>query len=110
MKKPRIVVLGDLIYDCFVWADRLPRQGETVSGYDSGFFSGGKGSNQAVQAARLGAEVYLIGKIGNDDRGKFLKESLEKEHIGVSRLFVSEDYGTLPPAVCMWTRTATMQL
>ena len=49
----KIAVLGDLLYDCFIWADRLPRKGETVTGFKNGFFAGGKGGNQAVQAARL---------------------------------------------------------
>lgn len=94
MKKKRIVVLGDLIYDCFIWADRLPRMGETVSGYASGFFSGGKGANQAVQAARLGAEVFLIGKVGDDERGAFLRAELEKDGVDVSHLMVSQEYST----------------
>lgn len=94
MKRKRIVVLGDLIYDCFIWADRLPRMGETVSGYASGFFSGGKGANQAVQAARLGAEVFLIGKVGDDERGVFLRTALEREGIDVSHLMVSSEYST----------------
>lgn len=90
----RIVVLGDMIYDCFIWADHLPHMGETVSGFDSGFFSGGKGANQAVQAARLGAEVYLISMVGNDDRGKFLCAELAKAGVDVSHVIISEEHST----------------
>lgn len=92
----KVAVLGDLLYDCFIWADRLPRMGETVSGYKNGFFSGGKGGNQAIQAARLGAEVYMIGKVGQDERGRFLIESLKKEGIHTEYVIVDpkEDTGT----------------
>lgn len=83
----KIAVLGDLLYDCFIWADRLPRKGETVTGFKNGFFAGGKGGNQAVQAARLGAEVHMIGKVGQDDRGRFLVESLEREGIHTEYVF-----------------------
>ena len=85
----KIVVIGDLLYDHFLWAEHLPRMGETVTGFKTGFYAGGKGGNQAVQAARLGAEVYMIGKVGKDERGRFLIESLQKE--GVHPEFVFED-------------------
>ncbi len=92
----KIAVLGDLLYDCFIWADRLPRKGETVTGFRNGFFAGGKGGNQAVQAARLGAEVHMIGKVGQDERGRFLVESLHKEGIHTEYVFrdASVDTGT----------------
>ncbi len=85
----RITVIGDLLYDCFIWTDRLPRVGETVTGYKSGFFASGKGGNQAVQAARLGADVYMIGKVGCDERGKILLDMLREN--GVHTDFVFED-------------------
>ncbi len=88
-KSVRVVILGDLLYDCFVWADHLPRMGETVTGYANGFYSGGKGANQAVQAARLGAEVYMIGKVGVDERGTFLIDSLKSS--GVNTDYVITD-------------------
>lgn len=99
VKKPRIVVLGDLLYDCFVYADRLPKIGETVSGYENGFFSGGKGANQAVQAAKLGAEVYLIGKVGKDSNGDFLLKSLKQ--YGVNIDYVIEDQSVQTGSCCV---------
>ena len=48
-----IAVFGDLLYDCFIWAPRLPREGETVTGTASGFFASGKGGNQAATCGRL---------------------------------------------------------
>lgn len=94
MTKKKIVILGDLIYDCIIWADRLPKMGETVSGTASGFFSGGKGANQAVEAARLGAQVFMIGKVGKDERGDFLRASLKKEKINTDHLMTSDEYAT----------------
>ena len=90
----RIVVLGDMIYDCFIWADHLPQMGETVSGFDSGFFSGGKGANQAVQAARLGAETHLISMVGDDDRGRFLCDELAKAGVDVGHVIMSKEHST----------------
>lgn len=98
-EKPCIVILGDILYDCFVWADRLPRKGETVSGYDNGFFSGGKGANQAVQAAKLGAEVYMIGKVGNDDHGRFVLSELESQ--GVNTKYISIDMEVSTGTCCV---------
>ena len=79
--KIRLAVLGNMIYDCVVWADRLPKKGETVKGYKSGFFCGGKGANQAVQAARLGAEVYMISKVGQDKEGEILLDNLKRNGV-----------------------------
>ena len=93
-KKVRVVVLGDLLYDCFVWADHLPRMGETVTGYANGFYSGGKGANQAVQAARLGAEVYMIGKVGADERGTFLIDSLKSSGVNTDYVIVDANEAT----------------
>ncbi|MGI5918694.1 MAG: ribokinase [Christensenellales bacterium] len=93
-KKIRIVVLGDLLYDCFIWAERLPRVGETVSGYASGFYAGGKGGNQAMQAVRLGAQTYMIGKVGQDERGMFLLDNLRNSGINAEYVYVDSNEKT----------------
>ena len=90
----KITVLGDLLYDCFIWAPRLPRMGETVTGDRNGFYAGGKGGNQAVQCARLGAEVSMIGKVGVDPRGDFLLENLRREGIRTEYVFREGETGT----------------
>lgn len=90
----RITVIGDLLYDHFIWAERLPRLGESVIGFKTGFYAGGKGGNQAVQAARLGAEVYMIGKVGKDAQGKFLIESAQKEGIHTDYIFEDPNENT----------------
>ena len=67
MAAPRLTVVGSINLDLVVRADRLPRPGETVSGGRFARVPGGKGANQAVAAARLGAEVALVGCVGDDD-------------------------------------------
>jgi ribokinase len=65
--KPRLTVVGSINLDLVVRAERLPRPGETVSGARFSRVPGGKGANQAVAAARLGAEVQMIGCVGRDE-------------------------------------------
>jgi len=64
---PRLTVIGSINLDLVVRADRLPRAGETVSGARFSRVPGGKGANQAVAAARLGAHVRMVGCVGRDD-------------------------------------------
>jgi len=82
MKAPHsfdVLVVGSLNSDFLVRGPSLPRPGETVSG--TMFFQGpgGKGANQAVAAARLGARVAMVGKVGADVRGSSLLRGLRKE-------------------------------
>ncbi|WMJ84131.1 ribokinase [Oscillospiraceae bacterium LTW-04] len=76
MKKSKILVVGSLVMDMIVSTERFPNEGETVLG--SGFRTapGGKGANQAVQAARLGADVTMVGKAGRDAFGDQLIATL----------------------------------
>jgi ribokinase len=66
MATPRLSVVGSINLDLVVRAERLPRPGETVTGASFSRVPGGKGANQAVAAARLGAEVALVGCVGSD--------------------------------------------
>jgi ribokinase len=63
---PEIAVVGSVNLDLVTTCDRLPRPGETVTGGDFRMVPGGKGANQAVAAARLGATVRLVGAVGED--------------------------------------------
>ncbi len=67
MQRPRLTVVGSINLDLVVRAERLPRPGETVSGARFSRVPGGKGANQAVAAARLGAEVRMVGCVGRDE-------------------------------------------
>ncbi|MBC2596018.1 ribokinase [Ruficoccus amylovorans] len=83
---PAIVVYGSINIDMIVEAAHLPRPGETVLGNDFRMSCGGKGANQAVAAAKAGADVAFIGRIGQDGFGGRALESLSKVGIDTSRI------------------------
>jgi ribokinase len=66
----RVVVVGSINVDLVAFADRIPADGETLTGSRFDMYDGGKGANQAVMAARLGAPTALVGCIGDDDFGQ----------------------------------------
>src|SRR5436190_18443346 len=78
---PRIVVLGGANYDYLARAPKLPSPGDTVQGDLFEHAPGGKGANQAVAAARLGARVAFIGRIGQDENGERVLAALHREQV-----------------------------
>jgi ribokinase len=90
----RIVVVGALNADLGIRVDRLPAPGETVSGRDVEVSPGGKASNQAVAAARLGGEVLLIGAVGDDEHGLMLRERAAAAGVDVATVEVLPDVVT----------------
>ncbi|MCW4355261.1 ribokinase [Hoyosella sp. YIM 151337] len=82
----RIAVLGSVNMDVVVRATRLPAPGETVLGESRTEMPGGKGANQAVAAARMGAQVWFIGAVGNDPAAAVLRERFAGAGVGVSEL------------------------
>jgi ribokinase len=84
----RVFVAGSINMDVVATADRNPRVGETVAGSAVLYFPGGKGANQAVAAAKLGAPTVLIGRLGKDAFGHELKAFLAAQGIDLS--FVRE--------------------
>src|SRR5262245_50328697 len=74
---PNILVVGSLNADLVVRAPRFPQPGETISGEDLQVIPGGKGANQAVAAARLGSNVSMLGRVGQDNFGDFLLDNLK---------------------------------
>lgn len=84
----KIVVLGSINMDLVVTADRFPGPGETIHGTDFARFPGGKGANQAVAAARLGAAVAFVGAVGDDPFGATLTAGLAAEGIDAGRIRV----------------------
>jgi ribokinase len=80
----RVFVAGSINMDVVATADRHPRIGETVAGHAVLYFPGGKGANQAVAAAKLGAPTTLIGRIGKDGFGAELKTFLAAQAIDLS--------------------------
>ncbi len=82
--RPRLAVLGSLNMDISVAVPRLPAPGETVLGPAAVIAPGGKGANQAVAAARLGAAVRMAGCTGADDFGAALAAALTAEDVDIS--------------------------
>ncbi len=90
----RVFVAGSINMDVVASADRHPRIGETVAGRAVRYFPGGKGANQAVAAARLGAATTLIGRLGQDAFGDELKTFLHDQGIDLGFLQQSTDAHT----------------
>jgi ribokinase len=86
----RVVVMGSVNMDLVVQVARLPRPGETVLGDRLTRAHGGKGANQAVAAARLGAQVRFIGRVGRDAFGDELLAGLREDGVDVAGVSVDD--------------------
>lgn len=82
----RLCVLGSVYMDLVMRTERFPHPGETLRGGDFRTYAGGKGADQAVAAARLGADIDLIGCIGDDAWGAEIRANLVAEGVGVDAL------------------------
>ncbi|MEK6530324.1 MAG: ribokinase [candidate division NC10 bacterium] len=91
---PRILVVGSANVDFTVTVERLPREGETVSGGRLHVGHGGKGANQAVAARRLGAEVRFLGCVGADTFGDEIAARLAAQGIATDGLYRTSDAAT----------------
>ncbi|HID95133.1 MAG TPA: ribokinase [Candidatus Latescibacteria bacterium] len=91
---PRITVIGSINMDLVIRAPRLPRTGETLFGEGFSMVPGGKGANQAVTAARIGAQVTFVGKVGRDIFGEELRTSLARERVDTRYLFTDDHAAT----------------
>ena len=76
-----VAVVGSCNLDLVVTVDAIPLVGQTVLGGDLAQIPGGKGANQAVATSRLGHSAAFIGRIGDDDNGKFLKQCLQEDNV-----------------------------
>ena len=82
----RVFVAGSINMDVVATASRHPRVGETVAGEAVHYFPGGKGANQAVAAAKLGAAVTLVGRLGTDAFGQQLRTFLAAQGVDLARV------------------------
>ncbi len=89
-----VVVLGSLNYDCIARVDEFPRPGQTLAARALDFKLGGKGANQAVAAARQGADVSMIGCVGDDSAGHAYIEYLQRRKVTVTGITVREEEAT----------------
>ena len=85
---PRVTVVGSANVDLVAFCDRLPRPGETLTAAEFERVPGGKGANQAVAAARLGADVRFVGCVGDDDLGRLALTGLAEAGVDLSALTV----------------------
>ncbi len=81
-----VLVIGSLNADLVVRTPHFPEPGETISGEDLHIIPGGKGANQAVAAARQGASVAMIGRVGKDSFGDTLLDNLKNNHVDTSNI------------------------
>ena len=81
---PGVVCIGSLNVDLVFLVDRMPASGETVTGHGLQRHLGGKGLNQALAAARAGADVALVGAVGTDDGGAWMRAELAAEGVDAS--------------------------
>lgn len=92
--KKRLCVLGSINVDHVIRVPYFPKAGETLTGYGYHISYGGKGANQAVAAARLGALVQFIGAVGNDPIGQEMKNAFAQEGIDTSAIMTISDQPT----------------
>lgn len=101
----KVVILGVFVADTSYRADRMPRMGETILGNSFALGPGGKGSNQAVACARIGAKTHIISKLGQDDFAKLALDTwaeagvtphadqISESYTGAAYIFVEESSG-----------------
>ncbi|MFZ3557678.1 ribokinase [Streptomyces sp. BH055] len=94
-----LLVVGSANADLVVGVDRRPGAGETVLGSDLTTHPGGKGANQAVAAAKLGASTALLARVGDDGHGRLLRDSMEAAGVDTSGVLV----GGAPTGVALIT-------
>ena len=90
-QKPRILVVGSFVMDVIATTEQVPGPGQTVYGKSFHTAPGGKGANQALQCARLGAEVTMVGCVGDDLFGRQLLEPLQNAGVDTGHVIVRSD-------------------
>lgn len=104
-----IVCVGSLNQDLAVRLPHLPAPDETLLAHSAAKFRGGKGQNQALAAARLGAPVTMVGCVGDDDAGRWLRAGLTTESVDTSYLQTAEDHET-GTALCLLDETGEVAI
>jgi len=93
-RKMRLAVVGSINTDMTVTAERIPLKGETLRGSSLSVIPGGKGANQAVAMAKLGAEVEMFGCVGSDANGAQMLENLKRAGVETSHIAVLDGVPT----------------
>ena len=90
----RVAVVGSAVVDLIAHVHTRPRPGETVLAHALTVAVGGKGCNQAIAAARMGATTSFTGMVGDDPFGEMIRQSLERDGVDARHLRVSTEEGT----------------
>jgi ribokinase len=90
----RVHIFGSLNADLVTYVDQLPKPGETRHGKSFITVAGGKGLNQAIAAARAGAEVSMIGAVGADEHGRWLTQTAASNGIDTRSILIRDDFAT----------------
>lgn len=96
----KLAVVGSINMDMTVTAERIPLKGETIKGDSISYIPGGKGANQAVAMAKLGAEVEMFGCVGNDDNGQRMLDNLKQVGVKTEHIKIAEN---VPTGIAMIT-------
>lgn len=96
----KLAVVGSINVDMTVTAERIPLKGETLRGSSIHYIPGGKGANQAVAMAKLGADVEMFGCVGNDGHGKMMIENLNAVGVKTDHIKVIDG---VPTGIAMIT-------
>jgi len=101
-KNQKIVVVGSSNMDLISYTQHLPKPGETIRGHKFKMGYGGKGANQAVMTAHLGADTVMVCKIGTDVFGQQMIQNFDKKGIDVKHVYVTDEAstGVAPISVC----------
>ncbi|CUM91280.1 ribokinase [Blautia hydrogenotrophica] len=91
MRRPKILVAGSFVLDQIAVTKTVPGEGETVLGTTFRKAPGGKGLNQAAQAAKLGAEVTMVGKLGQDGNGRELLSACQESGVNSAHVLLDEE-------------------
>ena len=89
-----ISILGIFVADLAFFGEKIPSRGETIIGKNYIIGPGGKGSNQAVAAAKAGAKTYFISKIGDDQFGSMAKKIYDESGVDYTNVIISKDHAT----------------
>lgn len=90
----KVTVLGSLNVDTTVTIKAMPKPGETISSENKSSAAGGKGANQAIAAVRAGAQVGFIGRVGDDEQGKYMIECLQEDSVDTANVSTDPLIGT----------------
>ena len=96
----KLAVVGSINMDMTVTAERIPLKGETLKGSSISYIPGGKGANQAVAMAKLGAEVEMFGAVGDDGNGQALLDNLKRAGVKTEHVKICQD---VPTGIAMIT-------